>query len=179
MDPLAARIVRDVDGTAMRVIGVHLDITEMKIVEESIRRHRDELEGDVARRTEDLVTARDLAESANQAKSEFLSAISHELRTPLHAVLSFSQLSRRLTAEGGAPAEKLDRYFAQIAQIAQSGARLSGLVENPLELSALESSDDTLTRGRHDVVAIARQALGDVAWQATGAQAQSRFPEVA
>jgi PAS domain S-box-containing protein len=167
-----ARIERDADGAAVRVIGVHLDITQRKVVEESIRRHRDELEGEVARRTSDLVAARDLAESANRAKSEFLSNMSHELRTPLHAVLSFSQLGRRLTAKGNAPAEKVDRYFTQIAE---SGARLSGLVESLLDLSTLESRDDTLNRCRNDVVAIARHVMSDSAGQALAKQITLAF----
>src|SRR3954451_25379186 len=44
------------------------------------------------RNAEDLLRAREAAERANQAKSEFLSRMSHELRTPLNAVLGFAQL---------------------------------------------------------------------------------------
>ena len=56
----------------------------------------------LARRTAELVTARDEAVTATQAKNAFLSSTSHELRTPLNAVLGFAQLLQ-LSASAGGP----------------------------------------------------------------------------
>lgn len=53
-----------------------------------------ELEQRVERRTEQLQHAKEQAESANQAKSQFLARVTHELRTPLNAIMGFAQLQQ-------------------------------------------------------------------------------------
>lgn len=57
-----------------------------------LRRHNEQLEHEVAQRTQELVYARDMAIQANQNKSDFLSRVSHELRTPLQSILGYSDL---------------------------------------------------------------------------------------
>ena len=77
-----------------------------------------------------LRTARDAAEAADRAKSEFLSNMSHELRTPLNAVIGFS----RLMVDGlHGPLDPRYRDFAKI--IADSGAHLLGLIDDILAMA--------------------------------------------
>ncbi|HEX5688196.1 MAG TPA: ATP-binding protein [Ideonella sp.] len=95
-----------------------------------------------ARRIEDSVAeaeaARRAAESANMAKSNFLSRMSHELRTPLNAVLGFAQLLEMATAPALSPSHK--RWATNIRQ---AGDHLLAMINDILDLSRIES--DTLS----------------------------------
>jgi len=81
----------------------------------------------------ELESAREAADKANLAKSEFLSNMSHELRTPLNAVLGFAQLMETATPLP-TPAQKLS-----IEQILKGGWYLLHLINEILDLALIES----------------------------------------
>ena len=101
----------------------------------------------------ELRVARDLAQSASEAKSSFLASMSHELRTPLNAILGFTQL---FIARAGWPAEDLEHL--QI--IRASGMHLLGLINSVLEMSKIEAGKLALSPSSVDVPAFVRSLLG-------------------
>ncbi|MFN3238918.1 MAG: ATP-binding protein [Pseudomonadales bacterium] len=84
------------------------------------------------RSLEALTVAKDNAERANRAKSEFLSNISHELRTPLNAILGFSQV-----LAGSSSLEEQDQRDVQ--EILSAGGHLLDLINEILDLAKVES----------------------------------------
>ena len=80
-----------------------------------------------------LIAARQIADKANLAKSEFLSNMSHELRTPLNAILGFAQL---MEASNPPPTEKQVR---SIDQIIKAGWYLLELINEILDLAAIDA----------------------------------------
>ena len=79
-----------------------------------------------------LLAARDAAESANRAKSEFLASMSHELRTPLNAILGFSQL---FTMDDRLPQKTHDNA----REIEHAGRHLLSLINDMIDLARIEA----------------------------------------
>jgi len=106
---------RDPAGRPARVIGLALDLTERKAIEEDLRR------------------ARDAAESANRAKTSFLAAASHDLRQPIQAAALYAHVLRASIGSTNPDAlEELDLLKASIES-------LNGMLSGLLDLSRLEA----------------------------------------
>ncbi len=114
--------------------------------EEALRKSHEEMEQKVEERTRDYKKAKEEAERANLAKSEFLSNISHELRTPMHQILSFTQFGMEKIEN--ANKDKLLYYFSKIKL---SGDTLLSLLNDLLDLSKLESGKMDYEMSRKDL----------------------------
>lgn len=102
-----------------------------------------ELLAQTQRQSAELERAKDAAEAANRAKSEFLAHMSHELRTPLNAILGFTQVMSR---DGSLNPD----YQEYVNIIGRSGQHLLNLVNDVLEMSKIEAGRATLNEVSFD-----------------------------
>lgn len=153
--PLIPRLVKIPSNAQLAALVGKLEneVAERRAAEARLAQLTQELEQRVAARTQQLEAAtaererlqdadraRDVAEQANRAKSQFLSKMSHELRTPLNAVLGFSQILMMPQA-ALAP-----RELAQVQHIDAAGRLLLSLVNDLLDIASIESGRMGLTQ---------------------------------
>ena len=120
-------LIRNRSGQITGIRSVLLDVTDRRLAEQLLANEITERE----RLTVALRRSKEEAETANHAKSEFLSRMSHELRTPLNAILGFGQLLEMGALDG-------DKREA-VAQILKAGQHLLGLINEVLDISSIEA----------------------------------------
>lgn len=108
-----AIVLRDEIGEAYRMIGVNFDVTDKKLAEQ------------------ELIQAKETAEEASRAKSEFLSVMSHEIRTPLNAVIGVSGLLEDTALN--------EEQQDLVKTIRQGGESLLSVINDILDFSKIES----------------------------------------
>jgi signal transduction histidine kinase len=141
--------------------------------EDELRRHRDTLAQQIEERTRQLRLAKEEAERANRAKTDFLNNMSHELRTPLHAILAFSQFGEKRAT--GAEDQKLTDYFQKIYA---SGVRLTALVSDLLDLAKLEAGEFMLNLKQENLIAIISEVTCELEGVAENRQIQFAVPDI-
>ena len=132
--------ILDATGKVISVAGIGRDITALKETER------------------ELVTAREAALAASQAKSEFLSSMSHEIRTPMTAILGMAEL----LAEGELNAEQ--RRYIEI--LGNNGHALLDLINSILDLAKVESGRLTLERVGFDLREVVEKSAQTLAIRA-------------
>src|SRR5690606_34469264 len=116
---------RDSRGRPRRVIGVNLDISEQKAAQAGLRQ------------------ARELAEEANRAKSEFLERMSHEIRTPMNAIVGMSYLALQSDLDAQ------QRNYLQ--DIDGATASLLHIIDDILDFSKIEAGQLAIVPKRFDL----------------------------
>jgi PAS domain S-box-containing protein len=114
----------------------------------------------------EMTAARQQAERASAAKSEFLAKISHEMRTPLNAIIGFSDV---MMEERFGPVGN-ERYRDYLKDINTSGAHLVSLLNDLLDLSKIEAGKMELSFERVDLNDITQQSVAIMQAQASRAR---------
>jgi two-component system sensor histidine kinase/response regulator len=109
----------------------------------------------------ELVVARDAAEAANRAKSDFLARMSHELRTPLNSIIGFANVLLKNKA-GSFPANDL----SYLTRIAANGRHLLALINDILDLSKIEAGHMTLDVAPVALDTLVRETVEEIEGQA-------------
>jgi PAS domain S-box-containing protein len=154
-------VLYDDAGKPQYTLSMIEDVTARKVAQRQLREARDQLEVRLKARTRELTQevaerkrAEEEAESANQAKTEFVSRMSHELRTPLNAVLGFAQMMRDY------PEHRLSTLESEnLEQIITGGEHLRHLINDILDLSRLESGQLVFTKEPIELAGILKDAL--------------------
>ena len=102
-----------------------------------------------------LIAAREAAEAASAAKTDFLAQVSHEIRTPLHAILGFSEvmLEERFGPIGN------ERYKDYLKDIHASGSHVMSLADDLLDLSKIEAGKLELAFASVDANTVIRECV--------------------
>ncbi len=132
-----------------------LEITLSQSIDERIRKE--------AENKAILQDALMLAESANRAKSDFLSRVSHDIRTPMNAVIGYATIA-------ASHLDERERVKDSLRKILSSGEHLQGLINDVLDMSRIEAGKEAMNVSRTSVSEIIRTVLPMV--QSTIAQKQ-------
>lgn len=139
------------------IVSIQSDITELKKAEAAISMAKDE------------------AQTANRAKSEFLAHMSHELRTPLNSILGFTQIMKE---EVFGPLGD-SRYLNYAMNVNHSGQHLLALINDILDISKVESGEVTLDEEVFDLEDVLHSCIQMVTGQAGEPEHRIDFNAVA
>ena len=143
--------VADEAGRPRYLLGISLDITDMKRAQEQVQTAYQELE----KLNRVLEQQNEELARVNRAKSDFLAMMSHELRTPLNSIIGFSEV---LADQKFGPLNERQRRY--ISNVNDSGRHLLTLINDLLDLSKIEAGRLEIVRQACAPRVMATQAVG-------------------
>ncbi len=148
--------VFDESGNLTHFVAIEQDVTKRILLEDSLKKAKEE------------------ADRANRAKSDFLTLITHELRTPLNAILGYTQL-----LETNVRSSLKDEDLDHVNRIMTAGWHLLSLIDQLLDLGRIESGTIEIfptTLGLRELVDESRAMAGDL-WEKKRIVFQNHVPE--
>ncbi|MCB9833465.1 MAG: GAF domain-containing protein [Planctomycetes bacterium] len=140
--------VSDLEETRHGMLNMMSDAID---AQRRLRLLTEKLESRVEERTRELVVAKEEAERANEAKSQFLGRVSHELRTPLHGIISFARVG--IQKIDRADRDRLLGYFQQILE---SAGELLPMIDDLLDFARIEAGKVDYEFEAQDLVLLLR-----------------------
>ena len=116
--------------------GANRMIARRRKVEEKLLEYQNHLEKMVEMRTQDLIRAKETAETASHAKSAFLANMSHELRTPMNAIMGMTNIALRRAED--------PKLRSQLDNINAASQHLLAVINDILDISKIEADRLTL-----------------------------------
>jgi len=169
--------LRDVQSKVIGYLLIGTDNTARKRVEaeqalldQRLQEHEQYTRSLVESNNVELEKARQVADKANRAKSEFLSSMSHELRTPLNAVLGFAQLMASDVPPPSVPQQR------SLEQILKGGWYLLRLINEILDLAMIESGKVTMSEEAMSLLDVLQDCQAMIAPQAEKRGIDMHFP---
>jgi PAS domain S-box-containing protein len=170
-----ASIIQDKSGVPVKMVGSHIDITERKLVEIELEKHKKNLEKLVRERTGELEDAQkaltniveDLNEKSikleeanirlrelDRLKSMFIASMSHELRTPLNSIIGFSSILLNEWVGPLTPEQK-----ENIGIVLRSGKHLLALINDVIDISKIEADKIEIFVEEFDLFGLLSEAV--------------------
>lgn len=156
------------DNGPVHMTGTVQDITERKIMDLELKKHRDGLEDLVRERTrelersqqalqyllEDVKEANARLKELDRLKSLFIASMSHELRTPLNSIIGFTGILLQ-----GLAGPMNEEQKKQLGMVKSSSVHLLSLITDIIDLSKIEAGKVDISIDRFDLAETAREVL--------------------